>query len=272
MAIGELKSLAQSSIGDQVGYSSIIRRFREQFWRGCAVLLVVMSGLAVTSCDVQSGMFGVEAKSKRRIYCGTEMLIPDSYFLTPTDMGGAQPLDLLLAYWPNMIGSSMQDSRHEAADRVSILICGGDCSKPYSEQVDYIFRDYKVGDAPIGHKRPPAKQVRDFEGFEHFVRPYAEREMFNGAFSETDIFIRRADDGDAEAVLICPGAPIKPNRYPQCEMWMVYPSNPKMQLKVRFDRNKQLHQMPAIKAAVVKKLQEFEESAAEIKTGDDGNG
>lgn len=253
-------------------YSSMISRFREQLWQVCTVLLAVISGLAVTSCDVQSGMFGAEAKRKRRTYCGTEMLIPDSYFLTPTDTDKAQPLDLLLAYWPSMTGSSMQGSRHETADRVSILIGGGDCSKLYREQVEYVFRDYKVGDAPIGHKRPLAKQVPEFEGFEHFIRPHAEGEMINGAFSETDIFIRRSDDGDAEAVLICPGAPIKPNRYPQCEMWMVYPSNPKVQLKVTFDRNKQLHQILAIKAAVVKKLREFEESAAEFKTDDDENG
>lgn len=256
----------------QVVYLSMNRRFREQVWRGCAALLAVISGLAVTSCDVQSGMFGAEEKSKRRIYCGTEMLIPDSYFLTPTDTGGAQPLDLLLAYWPDMTGSSMQGSRNGNADRVSILIGGGDCSKPYNERVDYVFRDYKVGDAPIGRKRPLAKQLPDFEGFEHFVRPHSEREMINGAFSETDIFIRRSDNGDAEAVLICPGAPIKPNRYPQCEMWMVYPSNPKVRLKVTFDRNKQLHQILEIKAAVVEKFREFEASAAESKTDNNENG
>jgi len=271
MDIRERKSPAQNSMEAQVVHSSMIRRFREQLWRGCGILLAVFCGVAVTSCDVQSGMFGAEEKSKRRIYCGTEMQIPNSYFLTPTDTDGAQPLDLLSAHWPSMSGESMQNSRDRFADRVSILIGGGDCSKPHKERIEYIFHDYKIGEAPIGQIRPPAKQLADFGGFEHFVRPHSEQELINGVFEETDIFLRRGSAGNAEAVLICPGASSEPNRYPQCEMWMVYPNNPKVPVKVRFDRNKQLHQFLEIQAAVLEKLKEFEESGGSNKTGGSEN-
>jgi len=230
--------------------------------------LAAMSGLAVAGCDVQSSMLAAEEKSERRNYCGTEMQIPSSYFLTPTDRNGAQPLDLLSANWPSMSGKSMQSSNDRVSERVSILIGGGDCSKSHRELIEYVFKDYAKGMAPIGRLRPPAKQLPDFRGFEHFVRPHSEQEIIDGAFKETDVFLRRGSAGSAEAVLICPGAPSEPNRYPQCEMWMVYPKNPKIPLKIRFDRNKQLHQFPEIQAAVLEKLHLFEASASGNKTGD----
>ncbi len=91
--------------------------------------------------------------------------------------------------------------------------------------------------------------------------------MINGAFSETDIFIRRSNDGVAEALLICSGEPIKPDRYPQCKFSFVHPDNPLFRVEVDFDRNLRFDEFHVVENRVIDKLREFEEAAAKEERG-----
>lgn len=89
--------------------------------------------------------------------------------------------------------------------------------------------------------------------------------MFNGLYSETDIFIRRDEAGVSEALVICDGTPIRPKISPQCEMYLRNPRMPSIGFEVGFGRNDLLREMRAIEAAVFEKFREFEADAHAAK-------
>lgn len=233
---------------------------------GIAVFASI-AGLACASCDGQPGMLRAEEKAYLVDYCGTEILIPEAYTTEIINTEGIGPSNFLMASWPSMNGwrsPAASDEGQGSRSRISIFLgFGGDCRGPYSDRIERRFHEFKDGTAPLGRERPPAKQLPDMKGFKHFVRPHSEREMVTDAFSETDILIRRSVNGEAEAVLICPGKPIKPQRYPQCKMWLRHPDNPLFRVEVSFDRDRRFDDFPTIEELVIEKLRGFEAAAAE---------
>lgn len=135
--------------------------------RICSATLALAGAFLVSGCDFDRGIFAAPKKEYLLDFCGTELLIPKSYFVGPKDSEGLPPLELLAASWPEMTGMRMASGHGRSYIR--ILVGGGDCKKPYHETIEFIFDGYKDGDLPIGQIRPPAKKMEDFEGFQHFV-------------------------------------------------------------------------------------------------------
>ena len=233
---------------------------------------LALAALILPGCDAMPWQTWAEPKGYLLDYCGTKILIPEAYTTEVIDREGTAPSNFLMASWPSMNGwrtPDPSDERRGSRSRISIMLgFGGGCNTPYSDRIERVFREYKDGGAYLGRERPTAKQLPDFEGFQHFVRRHSEREMVMGAFSETDIFIRRSDEGEAEAVLICSGEPVKPNRYPQCKFLFEHPDNPLFRVEVDFDRNRRFGELHAIESRVIDKLREFEAAAAEKAMSD----
>lgn len=233
---------------------------------------LALAALILPGCDAMPWQTYAEPKGYLLDYCGTKILIPEAYTTEVIDREGTAPSNFLMASWPSMNGwrtPDPSDERQGPRSRVRIMLgFGGGCDTPYPDRIEKIFREYKDGGSYLGRERPPAKQLPDLEGFKHFVRPHSEREMINGAFSETDIFIRRSSNGGSEALMICSGKPIKPNRYPQCKFYFVHPDNPLFRVEVDFDRNLRFDEFHVVETRVIDKLREFEAAAAEKAISD----
>lgn len=242
--------------------------FASRFWtRHVALFTPILSAsILVAGCDLQS--FGSEAEERSYdiSICGSKMRIPKSYFVAPPYSGDPSDMGFIVAAWPGLYGRPTDGEAYAkyANSNIGMLVKDEDCNRPYHEDIEKAFLDYTTGDSPFGGARPPVERLDDWNGFEHFRRQRNERELSRPTafFRHIDIFLRRNAEGEPEALVTCDGGVLETNRYPQCDMLMVYPDNPALHFDLNLNRDPHLEQVREIEPAIIALFRKFEAAAA----------
>lgn len=165
--------------------------------------------------------------------------------------------------WPDMNGrpSDGNDYKRYAKNNIRVRVSA---SENYENQVRALDASYlrmmtkpKVG--PISAFSPPVRKGT-FLGYEHFERRLTRHEKFGSSdYSTIDIYARRNDRGELEALMECQGEPAPQGRNPQCNLRVIFPQFEGTGFSITFSRRQALNDVRRVERSVKEKFSHFSE-------------